>query len=122
MGRHPTRFPATQPNGVTRFWQGGQGKASRVPLPPVSGGARSFPLAGHKDALVVSLVGDFNGWKVQKTICEREASGWTCRVNLPSGTHRYAFLIDGRQIADPAHPSTTKSDDGGPASTIRIDP
>lgn len=106
--------------GVARRWNGGEGKAPRVSLPEASKGRTALTLAGHQDALIVSLVGTFNEWKLQKTICDRAPRGWACQVDLPPGEHSYAFLIDGRQIADPARGPTIKSPDGGPASTIRI--
>jgi CubicO group peptidase (beta-lactamase class C family) len=115
-----SRDAAGNVTGVTREWGGGEAKAARIPLPPVAQGRTELPLSGHTDAMIVSLVGDFNDWKIQKTLCAKVAGGWTCRADLPPGENRYAFLVDGRQIPDPAHPSDAKSPDGGPASVIRI--
>jgi len=115
-----SRDAAGNVTGVTREWGGGEAKAPRIPLPPIAQGRTELSLLGHSDAMIVSLVGDFNDWKIQKTLCAKVASGWTCRADLPVGDSRYAFLVDGRQISDPAHPSDAKSPDGGPASVIRI--
>jgi CubicO group peptidase (beta-lactamase class C family) len=115
-----SRDAAGNVTGVTRTWGGGAAKAARVPLPPPSRGATEFHLRGHANAMVVSLVGDFNDWKIQKTLCNSVAGGWSCRADMPSGEQRYAFLVDGRQIADPARPSEAKSPDGGAASVIRV--
>lgn len=115
-----TRNESGAVTGITRRWNGGEQSAPRVPLPAPSRGRRVFRLEGHQDALIVSLVGGFNDWRLQRTICAKERGGWTCRADLPAGEHLYAFLVDGRQIADPARSGTATSPDGGPASTIRI--
>jgi len=53
-------------------------------------------------ARTVCIAGDFNNWSPD-THCLQELNGrWSIRLMLPLGTHRYAFIIDGRRwIADP---------------------
>jgi hypothetical protein len=117
-----TRDAAGHVTGITRKWGGGEAKAARIPLPQPNRGRTELPLSGHQDAMIVSLVGDFNAWKIQKTLCAKETGGWMCRVDLPPGDHRYAFLVNGKQIADPKRPEAAPSPDGSPASMIRIIP
>lgn len=48
------------------------------------------------DARAVSLVGDFNGWSATATPLVQEAGAgrWVVSVQLPSGRHEYAFMVD----------------------------
>ena len=50
----------------------------------------------------VCIAGDFNQWR-SDTHCLRPNKGiWAIRLLLPSGTHRYAFIIDrNRWVTDP---------------------
>lgn len=50
----------------------------------------------------VCITGDFNHWSAE-THCLKEKDGtWSIRLMLPVGTHRYAFIVDGRHwVADP---------------------
>lgn len=60
-------------------------------------------------AKTVTLVGDFNGWGGKPMALDRAANGaWTTLVQLPSGRHEYAFIIDGeRWVPDPLAPSSS---------------
>ncbi|MFH2044704.1 MAG: isoamylase early set domain-containing protein [Pseudomonadota bacterium] len=50
----------------------------------------------------VCLAGDFNKWS-QNTHCLDKQNGvWSIQLMLPHGTHRYAFIINGKQwVVDP---------------------
>jgi predicted carbohydrate-binding protein with CBM48 len=73
-------------------------------------------------AATVSLVGDFNDWDVATTPMHpvRNGSIWSVTVPLPTGRHRYAFLVDGaRWLADPAAPRAP-DDFGAPSSVVTV--
>ena len=69
----------------------------------------------------VTLVGDFNAW--DPFIHElRETSPGTYELNLPlpSGEHRYAFLVRGDRVPDPLNPNRLYDSSGRTVSVIRI--
>jgi len=106
--------------GVARKWQGGSAAAKRVPLPPpATSGKTVLRLAGHQDALIVSLIGNFNGWKRQRNICERAEDGWICRVDLSPGQHKLAFAVDNEVVPHPRLPRD-REEDIGPVSIMTI--
>jgi CubicO group peptidase (beta-lactamase class C family) len=102
--------------GVTRRLGGGADNGARTPLPAPAQGSRSFRLAGHEDALVVSLIGDFNGWRRQANVCARERAGWLCRADLSPGRNLYLFAVDNQPLLDPANPARARNAEGDEAS------
>jgi len=74
---------------------------SLAPLPLGDGRFRFYFRAPN--ARNVSLVGGFNGWKVEETpmaLGEREGV-WEAVLSIPPGTWRYAFVADGKWEAPP---------------------
>lgn len=70
----------------------------------------------------VSLVGDFNDWDARLTPMRAGRDGrlWTVTIPLPSGRHRYAFLVNGaRWLADPSAPRAP-DDFGTPSSVVTV--
>lgn len=54
------------------------------------------------EAISVQLVGDFTHWQEQPISLRKESGGvWSTSVELPPGTHRYRFLVDGEWRDDP---------------------
>ncbi len=54
------------------------------------------------DAQKVLLVGDFTDWQQRPIAMQKQEGGiWTATVNLPTGTHYYLFIVDGRWCEDP---------------------
>lgn len=51
----------------------------------------------------VAVIGDFNDWAPEAHLLYRAADGiWWRELDLPSGRHRYQYLVDGHlRIADP---------------------
>ena len=74
------------------------------------------------NAKSVSIVGDFNDWNSNAAPLKRfGANGpWTTTVNVTPGRHLYAFMVDGKLVADPRAPSTRDLDYGGEASVMMV--
>ncbi|MBU3948428.1 MAG: isoamylase early set domain-containing protein [Proteobacteria bacterium] len=50
----------------------------------------------------VCLTGDFNKWSPNTHCMDKQDGLWYIRVMLPAGTHRYAYIVNGRQwVVDP---------------------
>ena len=65
-----------------------------------------------KDAKQVFLAGDFNLWRKDKLPMARlKKDEWSVLVSLPAGRYRYRFVVDGKELADPANRETEKVDD-----------
>jgi hypothetical protein len=62
------------------------------------------------NAHAVALAGSFNDWSTDAALLARADAGvWTITLQVPPGQHQYAFVVDGRWVADPAAPAV---DDG----------
>ena len=80
-----------------------------------------FILDDHK-AASVSIVGEFNQWKVGATPLTRLANGvWTATVPLSAGRHVYAFVLDDTlMVADPRAPKAGDADYGREGSVVMV--
>jgi len=59
----------------------------------------------------VELMCDFNGWK-SVAMTKGDDGVWKVKVDLPSGTHGYKFLVDGKDwMFDPENSNKTKVND-----------
>lgn len=71
------------------------------------------------DATSVELMCEFNGWKAVP-MTKGDGGVWTTKVSLPTGTHAYKFLVNGKDwVFDPDN-SAKKSVDGNENSAIEI--
>jgi len=73
------------------------------------------------DAGRAEIVGSFTNWKPLPM--QRVGAGgyWSLTLSLPSGEHRYSFMLDkGERIVDPTVASREQDDFGGENSIIRI--
>src|SRR3712207_5445272 len=72
------------------------------------------------NAKTVDLMCEFNGWK-GIPMTKGEDGVWTVKVDLPSGTHAYKFLVDGTEwVFDPEN-SARKTVDGAENSAVKVD-
>jgi 1,4-alpha-glucan branching enzyme len=71
------------------------------------------------DAKSVELMGEWNGWKsIQMN--KGDNGVWSVKVDLPTGTHGYKFLVNGTDwVFDPDN-SAKKSVDGVENSAVEI--
>ena len=88
-------------------------EARQVPVPVTLDAA---------DAKRVSIVGDFNDWDGSASPLSRfGAHGpWTATVKVTPGRHLYAFMVDGKLVADPRAPRAQDRDYGGDASVMMV--
>ena len=69
----------------------------------------------------VAIVGDFNGWRSDRTplVAAPKPGVWSVSVPLSPGRHEYAFIVDGeRWVVDPA--SIASSDEFGTESSVLL--
>ena len=101
-GEYPVQLVAYDPNAV-------------IPVPT------QFVFE-HTEAAEISLVGDFNDWKVGETKLTRLPTGlWTTTVALPPGRHVYAYVLDGTLlVADPRAPKSGDADYGREGSVVMV--
>lgn len=71
----------------------------------------------------VSLVADFNGWDPAANPLRPDRDGWwQTEVQLPAGSHQYAYLVDGTTVT-PADAEVTVADGfGGQNGLIWVEP
>lgn len=58
----------------------------------------------QQEAREIYLIGSFNNWQPEKHAMkfDKDRNMWVIKVDIPAGSHEYAFLIDNeRAIADP---------------------
>jgi hypothetical protein len=70
----------------------------------------------------VELAGSFTGW--QRTPMEPIGNSgyWELHLRVPSGEHRFTYILDGsRQMADPTLPVREKDDFGGENSILYVE-
>ena len=75
-----------------------------------------LPQARH-----VELSGTFTDWRRLPMQPVGRTGYWELSMPVPSGEHRYAFILDdGRRIADPTQPGREWDDFGGENSILKI--
>lgn len=70
----------------------------------------------------VELAGSFTGW--QRIAMQRagDTGYWELSLPVPSGEHRFAYILDGRrQVPDPTLPASEKDDFGGENSIFSVE-
>jgi hypothetical protein len=69
----------------------------------------------------VELAGSFTGWKRTPMEPIGNSGYWEANLQLPSGEHRFVYILDGsRQMADPTLPVREKDDFGGENSILNV--
>jgi len=77
------------------------------------------------DASDVRIAGDFNGWVPDKGVrslieSEGQTRVWTKILQLPPGTYRYRYVVDGEWRADPDNPQMVSNAVGGRSSVLVV--
>jgi 1,4-alpha-glucan branching enzyme len=69
----------------------------------------------------VCVIGDFNDWHAAAHPLRRlPDGGWTLRMALPHGYHRYLFLVDGKPTLDPTAHGTVQNEQQEPVSLLAV--
>ena len=70
----------------------------------------------------VELAGSFTGWQRTAMVPLGSSGYWELNLQVPSGEHRFAYILDGsRQMADPTLPVREKDDFGGENSILNVE-
>jgi len=70
----------------------------------------------------VELAGSFTGWQRVAMQPVGIHGYWEIHIQVPSGEHRFAYILDGnRRMADPSLPASEKDDFGGENSILNVD-
>jgi hypothetical protein len=70
----------------------------------------------------VELAGSFTGWQRTPMVPIGNSGYWELHLNVPSGEHRFAYILDGdRRISDPTLPASEKDDFGGENSILSVE-
>ena len=98
---------------------------SAIPAADAKTEMRAVPVQITFDAAnakSVSIVGDFNDWDSAAAPLTRFGSNgpWTATVKVVPGRHVYAFMVDGKLVADPRAPHARDLDFGGDASVLMV--
>lgn len=77
----------------------------------------------NPQAYYISVVGDFNNWNPENDRLKKDASGiWRIKLNIPAGTYRYKFLVDGKWALDVYNEKTASDGLGGISSLLTLEP
>jgi hypothetical protein len=69
----------------------------------------------------VELIGSFTGWQRTPMKPIGTSGYWELQLSLPTGEHRFAYILDGnRQKADPTLPIREMDDFGGENSILNV--
>lgn len=70
----------------------------------------------------VELAGSFTDWQPMTMRRIGESGYWELNLTVPSGEHRFAYILDGnRRMADPTLPAIEKDDFGGENSILTVE-
>lgn len=72
----------------------------------------------------VAVVGDFNDWGLNDSalVATNHEGVWSVTAPVPTGVHRYAYVVDGNEwVADPSAPRSTADDFGMPSSVLVVE-
>ena len=91
------------------------------PSPAASGPIVMRFVLSAPSARAVSLAGDFNGWRPDKTPMVRGGDGvWYVDVPLERGNWSYSFVVDGAFVEDPLAQSWRADGFGGKNAVVRV--
>lgn len=73
------------------------------------------------EAKSVSVIGDFNNWQPGVHAMKRQPDGgWTLRIPLHHGHHRYVFCVDGKSVLDPRAQGISRNERNERVSLIAV--
>jgi hypothetical protein len=72
----------------------------------------------------VAVVGDFNDWGLNDSalVATNHEGVWSVTAPVPTGVHRYAYVVNGKDwVADPSAPRSAGDDFGMPSSVLVVE-
>ena len=72
----------------------------------------------------VAVVGDFNDWGLNDSalVATNHEGVWSVTAPVPTGVHRYAYVVNGKDwVADPSAPRSVGDDFGMPSSVLVVE-
>jgi hypothetical protein len=72
----------------------------------------------------VAVVGDFNDWGLNDSalVATNHEGVWSVTAPVPTGVHRYAYVVNGKDwVADPSAPRSGVDDFGMPSSVLVVE-
>lgn len=72
----------------------------------------------------VAVVGDFNDWGLNDSalVATNHEGVWSVTAPVPTGVHRYAYVVNGKDwVADPSAPRSSMDDFGMPSSVLVVE-
>lgn len=72
----------------------------------------------QEDSMQVEIAGSFTNW--QKVALAPTGAGgyWEITLQVPTGEHRYSFIVDGTQLLPDPSAATQEADDFGAINSI----
>ena len=81
-----------------------------------------FKLNGYDKAKKVLVTGTFNGWRKDELFMKKTDSTWILPYVLGAGNYEYRFIVDGKEIIDPANPLLTGTNKKTANSFLILEP
>jgi len=75
---------------------------------------------GNKPCKDVRLKGEMNNWNSQASHFELKDGIWSTYLELFPGKYQYLFVVDGKEIRDPANPDSVDNNMGGFNSLLTV--
>jgi len=108
---------------VSRPGSAGRARSPDAPAKADRPGALSgqrLVFALETEARTVALTGDFTGWQA-RPMKRRNQREWYAIQPLEPGVYSYNFIVDGREVVDPANPLRGRGPAGLPCSIVRVE-
>ena len=75
-----------------------------------------------KEYETIQVKGSFNAWNPNTNTLEKDENGvFKTELQLQPGAHEYLFVVDGKEMLDPANAETVSNGQGGYNSVLRIE-
>jgi hypothetical protein len=99
----------------------GAARAQERLRPVVDKGRVRFRLRSGQ-ASAVTVIGSWDDWATPGQTLSHTADGglWEAWVQVPPGSHRYRFLVDGRTVRPPDAPRYVKDDFGEEDAVLEV--
>lgn len=122
ISHHPV-WAAAVAAGIVAIATLGVLRGRQQPAAAVSREPVQFVLvAPHAES--VAVVGDFNNWGLDDSalVATNHEGVWSVTAPVPTGVHRYAYVVNGKDwVADPSAPRSTGDDFGMPSSVLVVE-